>query len=125
MAVHSPALQSKIGVAHRNCERFHLRQTGRGGLTFSPPPPRAQMLAKLFPDDDYKFHLRFERGEPAEFFSASADRAPLLEDAIQLAESRNGFVLPPGAKSAWEKCLALGQFWEPDYLLLRCDADGE
>ena len=108
------------------------------------------MLAKLFPDDDYKFQLRFERGEPAEFFSASADRArllaerqywlrrepqtyaallpagePLLEDAIQLAESWNGFVLPSGAESAWVKCLALGQFWEPDFLLLQCHADGE
>jgi len=108
------------------------------------------MLANLFPDDDYKFQLRFERGEPVEFFSATVDGArllaerrhwlrsepqtyaallaagePLLEEAIQLAGSWNGFVLPSDAKSPWEKCLALGQFWEPDYLLLKSDADGE
>src|SRR5437773_9139551 len=34
IAVHSPVLQSKIGVAQRNDERFHPRQTARGGLTF-------------------------------------------------------------------------------------------
>jgi hypothetical protein len=91
-------------------------------------------MAELFPDDHYKFQLRFERGEPAGFVSASPDRArlraerqhwlrsephtyaallpaggPLLEAAVQLAAGWNGFVLPSEAKSAWEKCLALGQ----------------
>ena len=112
--------------------------------------PTHAMLADLFPDNDYKFQLRFERGEAAEFFSETVDGAsllverqqwlrsepqtyaallaagePLLEEAVQLARSWNGVVLPSDAKSPWEKCLALGQFWEPDFLLLKGNADGE
>ena len=104
-------------------------------------------LEKLFPDDDYRFQMRFERGEPAEFFARSdrhevvlAERKhwissdpktyaailppgePLLDEVVQLARGWNGFI-PPDSAAAWHKCLALGEFWEPDFLLLKPDAD--
>ena len=107
-------------------------------------------LAEIFPDEDYKFSLRFGRGEPAEFFKPTARNAEvlaerkhwlrsapqihaallpageaLLDETIQQARTWNGFALPDAAKSPGEKLLALGEFWEPDFLLLKCDADGE
>jgi len=106
-------------------------------------------LAELFPDGDYRFQLRFERGEPAEFFAPSAKHPELvterrqwlgsdprtyaallpsgealLEEAIALASAWNGFV-PSKSATPWQTCLALGQFWETDYLLLKCDTDEE
>ena len=129
-------------------------------------------LAKVFPDDDYGFHMRFERGSPAEFFGPTARNTellaerrrwlrsepvlctallppsePLLEEAVQLAQSWNGFVPPvdgapvsdpariehspqhagseTGAPPAWAKLLALGEFWEADFLLLKTGNDEE
>jgi len=106
-------------------------------------------LAELFPDEDYRFNLRFSRGVPAEFFAPTANHealmaerkrwlrnAPdiyvallpegeaLLEETIDLAREWNGFV-PPVGLARYQKCQALGEFWYPDYLLLKCDADGE
>ena len=106
-------------------------------------------LAELFPDGDYRFQLRFERGEPAEFFAPTASNAELiaqrrhwlcsdpqtyaallppgealLEEATELASAWNGFLAPKSA-TPWQTCLALGQFWETDFLLLKCDADSE
>ena len=52
-------------------------------------------LAKVFPDDDYKFHLRFDRGEPAEFF------APTERNAELIAERRRGL------RSEAESCAAV------------------
>ena len=91
--------------------------------------------------------MRFERGEPADFFARSARSETvlaerrrwlrsdpktyaailppgeaLLDEAVELAHEWNGFA-PPGLATAWEKCLALGEFWEPDFLLLKSDAD--
>ena len=106
-------------------------------------------LAELFPDEDYRFTLRFGRGEPAAFF-ASTDQniellaqrkhwlrtetdtcaallpegAPLLAEASELAGKWNGFT-PPASASPRESCLALGEFWEPDFLLLARGTDGE
>ncbi|TAL05647.1 MAG: DUF3445 domain-containing protein [Verrucomicrobia bacterium] len=37
-------------------------------------------LAELFPDDDYKFQLRFERGSPADFFAPTARHAELIAE---------------------------------------------
>jgi hypothetical protein len=104
-------------------------------------------LANLFPDDDYRFQLRFERGEPAQFFAPTdrhaelmAERkrwlcdAPdkyaaalptveaLLDEAVELADAWKGF--KDLATSASARCLALGQFWEPDFLLLKSEDDG-
>ena len=107
-------------------------------------------FADLFPDEDYRFSLRFGRGEPAAFFGATMRRVELLaqrrhwlraqpdtyaallpqgvellEEATALARNRNGFAPKTSSGSPWEECLALGEFWEADYLLLKCDADGE
>ena len=107
-------------------------------------------LAELFPDEDYRFQMRFGRGQPADFFGPTSrreellaerrrwltsepqtyagllpDGEPLLEETITAAQHWNGFALPPSGKSAWEKCLALGEFWEADFLLLKADAAGE
>jgi hypothetical protein len=106
-------------------------------------------LAELFPDGDYRFQLRFERGEPAEFFAPTAKHEDLiverrqwlrsepqtyaallpqgealLEEAAELAGVWNGFV-PPNPSTPWQKCLSLGEFWEADYLLLKCDSDNQ
>lgn len=104
-------------------------------------------LATLFPDQDYRFQLRFERGEPADFFAPTAAHetivaerrqwlrtAPqtysallppgeaLLAEAAELATAWNGFV-PPEAATPAQKCAALGEFLEADFLLLKPDAD--
>ena len=106
-------------------------------------------LADLFPDDDYRFQLRFERGEPADFFAPSSGHEELvaelqrwlrtepktyaallpqgetlLKEAAELASAWNGFV-SPSSSVPWQTCLVLGEFWEADYLLLKCDADNE
>lgn len=104
-------------------------------------------LADLFPDGDYRFQLRFERGEPADFFAPTPSHEeliterrrwlraapetyaallprgePLLEEAVELAGDWNAFI-PPNPASPWEKCLALGGCWETDFLLLRADEE--
>jgi hypothetical protein len=106
-------------------------------------------LAEIFPDEDYRFTLRFGRGEPAGFFAATSHHAtllaqrwhwlraepntyaalvpegvPLLEETTELAREWNGFA-PSLGKLPWDECLALGEFWEADYLLLKADAAGE
>jgi hypothetical protein len=105
-------------------------------------------LERLFPDEDYRFHLRMERGDPASFFAPTplheqwiAERQswlrsdphtyaallppgePLMAEVSELAQSWNGFV--PSPREPWPTLLALGEFWEADYLLLKSDADGE
>ena len=104
-------------------------------------------LAELFPDGDYRFQLRFERGEPADFFAPTpkhteliAERRrwlrvepqtyaallppgeALLEEVVELAGNWNG-VIPPDSATPWQKCLALGESWETDYLLLKADEE--
>jgi hypothetical protein len=106
-------------------------------------------LAQIFPEEDFRFHLRFERGEPAEFFAPTpvhealvAERRQwlrgeperyaallppgeaLLAEVRQLAHGWNGFPLQ-AANAPWSTLLALGEFWEADYLLLKVEADGE
>ncbi len=106
-------------------------------------------LAELLPDGDYRFQLRFERGEPADFFAPTANHeglvaerrrwlraAPqtyaallppgeaLLKEAAELAGAWNGFV-PLSPATPWPTCIALGEFWEADYLLLKCDPDNQ
>jgi hypothetical protein len=107
-------------------------------------------LTKLFPDEPYRFHLRFERGRAADFFAPSPAHqaivkerlhwlrtAPqmyaallpeagwLLDEVIELAHDWHGFSPGEGLVDVSERCIALGSFWEPDFLLLKADADGE
>jgi hypothetical protein len=111
-------------------------------------------LAELFPDTDYQFHFRFERGEAGNFFgrtdaneSLLAERrrwlqenpkryaallpegADLLDEATVLAVTLGEAISPgptgvDGFGGAWSRCLALGMSWEPDFLLLKSDRQG-
>jgi hypothetical protein len=106
-------------------------------------------LGALLPDDDYHFQMRFERGESAEFFAHTAqhdaivkqrrhwldgtpetyaallpEAIPSLSETVEMAHAWHGFTKVEGP-SDWEQCLALGEFWEADFLLLKADADGE
>lgn len=107
-------------------------------------------LAELFPDDDYKFQLRFERGVPADFFAATARHAALIverqhwlrsepekysallpggevmaHEVCSLAGEWNGLQLPDSARSPRDGLLGLGEFWEMDFLLLLPESKGE
>ena len=91
-------------------------------------------LSELFPDEDQKFHLRFSRGVPAEYFAPTSDHEaivaerarwlrgspgvysallpagiPLLEETAQFAARWHGFddpdARPPAPHAA---LLALG-----------------
>jgi len=111
-------------------------------------------LADLFPEEDYRFHFRFERGNVSDFFRPTAQReqllalrrfwlqaapqtyaallpegVPLLEAAISLARAEQ--TLPGDCASVlaapagpWQRCLELGMAWEPDFLLLKTEAEG-
>lgn len=105
-------------------------------------------LGELFPDEDYRFALRFTRGEPAPFFAASIrhmsivaqrrhwlrqepakysallpEGVPLLFETAELAHEWNGF-LPPAGNRPLATCHALGGFWEADFLLLNRTLEG-
>lgn len=117
--------------------------TGAPQAGFRPTP-----LAELFPAEDYKFQIRFMRGEPGAFFQPTEAHAelvaqrrrwlrstpelcaawlpecePLLDETIQLAKSAQAFADDP-ALPARQRLLALGEFWEADFLLLKPGADG-
>src|SRR5438552_4170971 len=104
-------------------------------------------LVDLFPEEDYRFHLRFERGTVAEFFRPTAEHdelvaqrrhwlqtapqshaallpegIPLLEAARELA-GLTSTLSPVGSDGAWQRCLELGRCWELDFLLLKPDSD--
>jgi Haem-dependent oxidative N-demethylase, alpha subunit-like len=111
----------------------------------SPPPQRGFVptpLANFFGEADQAFRMRFTRGEPAEFFGPTSgnnlllterrswlrsapqtyaallpDGEPLLEHAVHLAREWHGFD-NAAALSPLATCLALGEFWEPDFLLM-------
>ena len=93
-------------------------------------------LQRVLPDEDYGFQIRFERGNPADFFATTAAQGkvraerkgwlesapqvyaallpsgePLLNETLALAAGWNGFVPQPG-RTPWENLLALGEFWE-------------
>ena len=109
---------------------------------------QATPLKDLFPDEDYHFQIRFTRGKPVAFFQPTvdheeligqrrhwlrtspetytawlADCAPLLDEAIELAREGQGFA-SDSALSPPQRLVALGEFWEPDFLLLKPDAAG-
>lgn len=108
-------------------------------------------LADLFPEENYRFHMRFERGSVSDFFRPTEshdsliaqrrdwlataphtyaallpDGIPLLDETISLARAEQ--TLPPNAAiglvnetDTWACCVGLGMAWEPDFLLLKRD----
>ncbi|HEX5220463.1 MAG TPA: heme-dependent oxidative N-demethylase subunit alpha family protein, partial [Verrucomicrobiae bacterium] len=64
------------------------------------------------------------RTEPQTYAALLPPGEALLDEVAALASAWNGFVRPHPT-TAWQTCLALGEFWEADYLLLKCDEDGE
>lgn len=110
-------------------------------------------LSRIFPKEDYRIKMRFERGCPSRFFKASphaeevlAERRhwltiapetcttinpegiPLLEEVLELAAEWKS--LPPGndiksviGLSALEQCQWLCERWETDFLLLKPGPD--
>jgi hypothetical protein len=108
-------------------------------------------LLDLFPAEDYRLQMRFERGSVAGFFAPTECHAelisqrrhwlqsapqtyaallpggiPLLEETIKMAGGWQTGVefagLPDGTPC--QRCLALGEVLEPDYLLLKPGDDG-
>lgn len=103
----------------------------------------------VLPDEDYQHSFGLKAGSAEKFF-ARTDRhdellaqrrhwlrnnpehcaallpgaEPLLEETIALGRQWNSlptrFVFPDG--NAFARCLALGEAWEPDYVLLKQDA---
>src|SRR6266404_388114 len=110
-------------------------------------------LAELFPDEDYRFQMKFERAFPGSFFGPTnqhavlvaqrklwletlpsrhaamlSEGAPLVDEAIELAQAWDSasFERIRGcaeSDKAWGCCLALGTYWEPDFLLLKINHD--
>ena len=109
-------------------------------------------LRELLPAEDYRLQLRLSQGSPDEFFAPTTDHAvmakerrallvsaparyaglereaePLLAETIELAKAW-ATLTPLGsdrlanANTPWDQCLALGETWEPDFLLLKADA---
>jgi dimethylamine monooxygenase subunit A len=110
-------------------------------------------LADLFPDEDYRFHMRFARGSVEEFFRPTPQNGDILAQRRHWLDTAPGVcaaVLPEGAPlldearalarqqgttpraafdhgtppDPWLRCVQLGKVWEPDFLLLKADASG-
>ena len=108
-------------------------------------------LPALFPDEDYRFTMRFDRGSPEAFFAPSTGGAAILAERRKwLVEDEPAYasVLPEGGPllaefleflRAWPatrdsvsgiaddsatSCAEIGRRIEPDFLLLRADANG-
>jgi hypothetical protein len=110
-------------------------------------------LDNLFPDEDYHFQVRFDRGTAATFFAPTAAHAnllqerqawlrdqpamhaallpeagPLLGETLKLAQT-TGTLSDVSGSPSWLSdsslagCLELGRHWEPDFLLLRSDPE--
>jgi dimethylamine monooxygenase subunit A len=109
-------------------------------------------LADLFPEEDYRFHMRFARGSVEEFFRPTLQNTdilaqrrhwldttptacaallpegePLLDEARTLAREQG--TAPRAFEQGeppdpWLRCVQLGKAWEPDFLLLKADASG-
>jgi hypothetical protein len=112
-------------------------------------------LAELLPEEDYRFQMRFKKGTVREFFGPSSRNFEILgERRIWLTENprRHAAMLPEGAEilretinmarkeqtlpdgdstlsstelQPFDLCVSLGLAWEPDFLLLRTDANRE
>lgn len=68
---------------------------------------------ELFPDQDYHFHLRLERGDPARFFGRSAEAEAVLADRRRwLRETpERCLVFLPEAQPVVEETIALARSW--------------
>lgn len=58
-------------------------------------------LADLFPDEDFRFHLRFQRSVPVEFFAATTEHEALIAERRRwlLGEPDvYAALLPPGER---------------------------
>jgi len=111
---------------------------------FEPTP-----LTSLFPQEDYRFQMRFTRGLPAVFYGATPNHervvsernrwltespgtysallepgVELLRETAELARQWHGFQHPSHLAPS-ELCRTLGSFWEADFLLLKMDGDGK
>jgi hypothetical protein len=89
--------------------------------------------ADLFPTGDFNFHMRFRRGDIAQFYRNSTRPEILLERQKWLAENpgRYAIALPgsepllnetselAGRASVAASLLSVGAAWEPDFLLLQ------
>ena len=112
-------------------------------------------LAELLPDEDYRFQMRFKKGTVPEFFGPTDRNSEILAERRHwLDENPQQYaaMLPDGAEliretvelvrreetlpesnsdlfsqtlNPFEVCMRLGKVWEPDFLLLRADADDE
>lgn len=112
-------------------------------------------LSQIFPAEDFRLKMRFERGLPADFFSRSGEAeevleerrhwldilpetctaittqgAPLIREVLQLANKWES--LPSGSdigpvlsQPAISQCHWLCERWETDFLVLLPDADGQ
>lgn len=108
-------------------------------------------LSPLFPDEDYRFALRFERGLPEDFFAPTESGPRLLAERRRwlASEPNDGWALHRegeplldetlGLLRSWpatreavagldiakpKACAELGRSVEPDFLLLRRDDAG-
>jgi hypothetical protein len=65
------------------------------------------------------------RNEPDTYAALLPEGVALLDETVELAREWNDFTTGNAEASHLQKCLALGEFWEPDFLLLKADTDGE
>jgi dimethylamine monooxygenase subunit A len=108
----------------------------------------------LFPDEDYRFHMGLQRGTPEDFFQPAdknksilserrhwlekdlnaccallPEGAPLLDECLELARGWQSITareqqLIIASTSPLDCCRQLAELWEPDFLLLKADAEG-
>jgi dimethylamine monooxygenase subunit A len=111
-------------------------------------------FSELFPDEDYRFHMGLQRGTPEDFFqpadknkSILSERrrwlekdlnaccallpagVPLFEECLELARGWQSITareqqLIIASTSPLDCCRQLAELWEPDFLLLKADAEG-
>ena len=108
--------------------------------------------AGLLPDEDFRFHFGLQPGDAAEFFASTQNHANLIQQRRHWLEQQPqtySALLPESATLLFEtlclarqwqsspnthspevggplqQCLDLGRTWEPDFLLLKPDADGQ
>src|SRR6266545_4419467 len=81
----------------------------------SPFLPRRVKLANLFPDEDYRFAMRFERGRPEDFFAPTEAGPRLLaeRDRWLNEEPAHYAAMLPGGEPLLEETLELLRAWPP------------